>query len=42
MSAPEPLFLTFNAQVSLRPVMTSADLATAGPSIAQVAQQYGQ
>jgi hypothetical protein len=37
----EPWFLAFNAKVSLRPVMTPADLASAAPSIARVASQHG-
>jgi hypothetical protein len=38
----EPWFLTFNAQISLRPVMTPADLAKAGQSIGKAARKYGQ
>ena len=38
----EPWFLAFNAKVSLRPIMNPQDLATAGSSIAQAAQQYGK
>jgi hypothetical protein len=38
----EPWFLTFNATVSLRPVMNPQDLATAGPSIAEAAKRYGK
>ena len=38
----EPWFLAFNAKVSLRPIMNPQDLATAGPSIAKAAQQYGK
>jgi hypothetical protein len=38
----EPWFLAFNAKVSFRPVMSPQDLATAGPSLAKAAQQYGK
>lgn len=38
----EPWFLAFNAQVSLRPVMTPQDLAKAGPAIGEVAKKYGK
>lgn len=38
----EPWFLAFNAAVSLRPIMNPQDLATAGPSIAAAARQYGK
>jgi len=41
-SISEPWFLAFNAKVSLRPVMSPQDLATAGPSIGQAAKQYGK
>ena len=37
----EPWFLAFNAQVSLRPVMSPQDLAKAGPSFAATVKQYG-
>src|ERR1700690_4284481 len=37
----EPWFLAFNAQVSLRPVMSPQDLANAGPSIGKAVTQYG-
>jgi hypothetical protein len=37
----EPWFLAFNAKVSLRPVMSLADLAAAGPSFPVAVQQYG-
>src|SRR5271169_5729682 len=37
----EPWFLAFNAKVSLRPVMSPEDLAKAGSSIAQAAEQFG-
>ena len=37
----EPWFLAFNAKISLRPVMNPQDLATAAPSIATAAKQYG-
>jgi hypothetical protein len=38
----EPWFLAFNATLSLRPVMSPQDLATAGPSIARVVEQFGK
>jgi len=38
----EPWFLAFNAKVSLRPIMNPQDLAKAGPSIGNVAKQYGK
>ena len=38
----EPWFLAFNAKLSFRPVMSPQDLATAGPSIAKAAQEYGK
>lgn len=38
----EPWFLAFNAQVSLRPVMTPQDLASAGPAMGQAVKQYGK
>jgi hypothetical protein len=38
----EPWFLAFNAELSFRPVMNPQDLATAGPSIAKAAQEYGK
>jgi hypothetical protein len=38
----EPWFLAFNAKVSLRPVMTPADLAAAEPAIAKAAKHYGK
>jgi hypothetical protein len=41
-SIAEPWFLTFNATVSLRPVMNPQDLATAGPSIAEAAKRYAK
>ncbi|MBF8248869.1 MAG: hypothetical protein HW374_1669, partial [Bacteroidetes bacterium] len=41
-SVAEPWFLAFNAQVSLRPVMSPQDLAKAGPSIGKAAKQYGK
>ena len=38
----EPWFLAFNAQVSLRPVMSPQDLAKAGPSIGKAAKKHGK
>jgi hypothetical protein len=38
----EPWFFAFNANVSLRPVMTPQDLAKAGTSIAQAAEHYAK
>lgn len=38
----EPWFLAFHAKVSIRPVMSPQDLATAAPSIARAAQQYAK
>jgi len=38
----EPWFLAFNAKVSIRPVMTSQDLAKAGPSIAKAGKQHAK
>jgi hypothetical protein len=38
----EPWFLAFHAKVSLRPVMSPQDLATAGPSIGKAAKDYGK
>src|SRR3981081_3372042 len=40
-SIAEPWFLSFNAKVSLRPVMNPQDLAKAGPSIGKAAEQFG-
>lgn len=37
----EPWFLTFNAEVSFRPIMNPADLDKAGPSIGKAAAEYG-
>lgn len=37
----EPWFLAFDAEVSMRPVMTPQDLAKAGPAIAQAVKMYG-
>ncbi len=41
-SIAEPWFLAFNAEISLRPIMTPQDLATAGPSMSKAAQQFGR
>ena len=38
----EPLWLSFNADVELIPLMTQADMAKAAPSIAQAAKKYGR
>jgi hypothetical protein len=38
----EPWFLAFNAQVTLRPVMSPQDLAKAGPSIGKAAKKHGK
>lgn len=38
----EPLWLSFNADVELIPLMTQADMVKAAPSIAQAAKKYGQ
>jgi hypothetical protein len=38
----EPWFLTFNAKVSLRPIMDPKDLAKAGSAIGKAAKQYGK
>ena len=38
----EPLFLAFNAKISLQPAMTPQDLAKAGPAIAKAVQGYGK
>jgi hypothetical protein len=37
----EPWFLAFNASVSLIPVMTSEDLAKAGPDMEKAGKKYG-
>jgi hypothetical protein len=37
----EPWFLAFNAEIHLSPVMVPADLAKAGPAIADAAKNYG-
>jgi hypothetical protein len=41
-AAAEPWFLAFNAQVTLRPVMTPQDLAKAGPAIGNAVKQRGK
>ena len=38
----EPWFFAFNAKISIRPIMNPKDLAGAGSSIAQAAEQYGK
>jgi len=38
----EPWFLAFNAQVSLRPIMSPQDLAKAGPAIGKAVKTYGK
>lgn len=38
----EPWFLAFEAQVTLRPVMTPADLDKAAPSFADAIAKYGE
>jgi hypothetical protein len=37
----EPMFLAFNAKITVRPVMTPADLAQAVPAIQASVQAYG-
>jgi len=37
----EPWFLAFNAAVEVTPAMTIADLAKAGPAIANAVRKYG-
>ena len=36
----EPWFLAFNAKLTVRPVMSPADLAEAGPAIENAARNY--
>jgi hypothetical protein len=38
----EPWFLSFNAKVSFRPVMSPEDLGKAAPSIGKAAERYGK
>jgi|SRR5437868_2582399 hypothetical protein len=38
----EPWFLAFNASLTIRPAMNSADLAAAGPSIERAAKAYSK
>jgi len=37
----DPWFLSFNAKISLRPVMSPQDLAAAGPGLEKIAKEYG-
>ena len=41
-SIAEPLFLAFNAKITIAPVMTPQDLAKAVPSIAKAVKAYGK
>ena len=38
----EPLWLSFNADVEITPIMTQADMTNAAPLIAQAAKKYGR
>jgi hypothetical protein len=38
----EPWFLAFNAQVTVRPVMTPEDLAAAGPGFQRAIKEFGK
>jgi len=38
----EPWFLAFNAKITVRPAMTPADLAEAGPRMEQAVKAFGQ
>jgi hypothetical protein len=38
----EPWFLAFNAKITVRPAMTTADLAKAAPSIERAAKAHGK